>query len=112
MIESLESDYVELAELHGVPRTRVLLLYALPNALAPIVQVVALTFLYLAGGIVIVENVFAYPGIGQGLVQAVNARDIPVIQFIVLVLATFYIAVNILADVAALALTPRRRSRT
>jgi len=111
MIEALESEYVELSELHGVSRVRVLLFYALPTSLPPIVQVVALTFLYLAGGIVIVENVFAYPGIGQGLVNAVNARDIPVIQFIVLVLAAFYIVVNIVADVTVLALTPRRRSR-
>jgi peptide/nickel transport system permease protein len=110
VIEALESEYVEMARLQGVSRWRVLFVHALPNALPPIIQVIALTFLYLAGGIVIVENTFAYPGIGQGLVDAVMARDIPVIQFIVLVLAAFYILVNILADVATLALTPRRRT--
>jgi len=109
MIEALESDWVEMARLKGVPPLRVLARHALPNALAPIIQVVALTFLYLAGGIVIVENTFAYPGIGQGLVNAVTTRDIPVIQFIVLALAAFYIVVNILADVAVLLVTPRRR---
>jgi peptide/nickel transport system permease protein len=74
------------------------------------VQVVALNLLYLAGGIVVVEYVFNYPGVGQALVGAVSARDIPVIQIIVLILAGFYITVNIIADVIVLALTPRRRS--
>jgi peptide/nickel transport system permease protein len=109
MIEALESDFCEMARLKGVPRGRMLLVHALPNALPPIVQVTALTFLYLAGGIVIVEEAFAYPGIGQGLVNAVSARDIPVIQAIVLLLAAFYVVVNIVADVVVLLLTPRRR---
>jgi peptide/nickel transport system permease protein len=109
MIESLESDYVEMARLKGVPEWRIVLLHALPNAVAPTIQVIGLNFLYLAGGIVIVEVLFNYPGIGQGLVQAVNARDIPTIQLIVVVLAAFYVLVNILADVVALLATPRRR---
>jgi peptide/nickel transport system permease protein len=109
MIEVLESDYVEMAHLKGVPRRRIVLLHALPNALAPIIQVIALTFLYLAGGIVVVEYVFNFPGIGQGLVNAVSDRDIPVIQFSVLALAVFYVSMNILADVIALLVTPRRR---
>ena len=109
MIEALESEYCEMARLKGVPRRRLLLWHALPNALPPIVQVIALTFLYLAGGIVIVENAFAYPGIGQGLVNAVSARDIPVIQVIVLSLAAFYVVVNIVADVIVLLLSPHRR---
>ncbi|MEI7780079.1 MAG: ABC transporter permease [Actinomycetes bacterium] len=109
MIEALESDYCEMAQLKGVSRRRLLFMHALPNALPPIIQVVALTFLYLAGGIVIVEVAFAYPGIGQGLVNAVAARDIPVIQAIVLGLAAFYVLVNIAADVAVLLVTPRRR---
>jgi peptide/nickel transport system permease protein len=109
MIEALDSDFCEMARLKGVPPRRLLLVHALPNALPPIIQVIALTFLYLAGGIVIVENAFAYPGIGQGLVNAVSARDIPVIQFIVLALAAFYVVVNIVADVTVLLLTPHRR---
>jgi peptide/nickel transport system permease protein len=109
MIEALESDYCEMARLKGVPPRRLLFRHALPNALPPIIQVVALTFLYLAGGIVIVEAAFAYPGIGQGLVNAVSARDIPVIQAIVVGLAAFYVLVNILADVAVLLVSPRRR---
>lgn len=109
MIEALESDYIEMSGLDGVPSWRLLLVHALPNALPPIVQVIALTFLYLAGGIVIVEAALAYPGIGQGLVNAVSTRDIPTIQFIVLTLAAFYVVVNIVADVVVLLLTPRRR---
>jgi peptide/nickel transport system permease protein len=109
MIEALESDYVEMARLMGVPTRRVILIHALPNAIAPTIQVIALNYLYLAGGIVVVETVFNFPGIGLGLVNAVSARDIPVIQFTVIVLAAFYVFVNILADVIALAATPRRR---
>lgn len=108
-IEALASDYVEMARLKGLPTRRVLLVHALPNALAPVVQVLGLTFLYLAGGIVVVEFVFAFPGIGAALVSAVNSRDVPVIQMIVLILAGFYVFVNILTDVIALLATPRRR---
>lgn len=109
MVEALESDYVEMARLKGVPEWRVVLVHALPNAIAPTVQVIGLNFLYLAGGIVVVEYVFNFPGIGQGLIVAVDDRDIPVIQFIVLVLAAFYVVMNIVTDVIALLATPRRR---
>jgi peptide/nickel transport system permease protein len=109
MVEALESDYVEMARLKGVPDRRIVLVHALPNAIAPTIQVIGLSFLYLAGGIVIVENVFNFPGIGQGLVYAVDGRDIPVIQFIVVILAAFYVVMNIVTDVIALMATPRRR---
>ncbi len=108
-VEALESDYVEMAILKGVPRRRLLVRHALPNAVAPTIQVIGLNYLYLAGGIVVVENVFAFPGIGQGLVSAVSVHDVPVVQFIVLFLAAFYIVVNILSDVIALLASPRRR---
>jgi peptide/nickel transport system permease protein len=108
-IEALESDYVEMARLKGLSTRRVLLRHALPNAIAPTIQVIGLNFLYLAGGIVVVEFVFDYPGIGQGLVNAVQDRDIPTIQFIVILLAAFYVFMNILTDVIALIATPRRR---
>jgi peptide/nickel transport system permease protein len=108
-VEALESDYVEMARLKGLPTWRVLAVHALPNAVAPIVQVLGLSFLYLAGGIVVVEFVFAYPGIGQSLVSAVSNRDVPVIQMTVLLLAGFYVFVNIVSDVVALLATPRRR---
>jgi peptide/nickel transport system permease protein len=110
MIEALESEYVEMAKLKGVSQRSLLLLHAFPNAVAPTVQAVALTFAYLAGGVVVVEYVFGFPGIGQGLVNAVNARDIPVIQFTVVLLAGFYVVVNILADLIAVLVTPRLRT--
>ncbi len=108
-IEALASEYSEVATLKGVPRRRVLLRHAMPNAMAPIVQVVGLNILYLAGGIVLVEEVFNFPGIGQGLVNAVQDRDIPTIQCIVLVLALVYVVVNIATDLIVLLVSPRRR---
>jgi len=110
LIEVLSSDYIEMARLKGVSMRRIIFRHALPNALAPVAQVIALTLAYLVGGVVAVEYVFGFPGMGQGLVDAINARDIPTIQFIVLALATFYVAVNILADYIALMLTPRLRT--
>jgi peptide/nickel transport system permease protein len=109
MVEALQSDFVEMAELKGVSRRRILFVHALPTVFAPIAQVIALNLLYLAGGIVVVEYVFNFPGVGQLLVESISGRDIPTVQWIVLLLATFYIAVNIVADVIALAVTPRRR---
>jgi peptide/nickel transport system permease protein len=109
MIDALESDYVQMARLKGVPKWRLLLFHALPNAIAPTIQVIGLSFLYLAGGVVVVEYMFNYPGLGQALVSAVDDRDIPQIQAIVLVIAAFYIFVNIATDAIALAVSPRRR---
>jgi peptide/nickel transport system permease protein len=109
MIEALESEYVEMARLKGLSSQRIVLVHALPNAITPVIQVIGLNYLYLAGGIVVVEYVFNYPGIGSGLVSAVQNRDVPTVQVIVLLLAAFYIVVNILTDVVALAATPRRR---
>jgi peptide/nickel transport system permease protein len=109
MIEALESDYVEMARLEGLSPVRVVVMHALPNAIPPVIQVIGLTYLYLAGGIVVVEFLFNYPGIGQGLVYAVQDRDIPMVQLIVVMLAAFYIFMNILTDIIALLATPRRR---
>ncbi|WP_449277032.1 ABC transporter permease [Leucobacter sp. GX24907] len=108
-IEALGSEYAELAELKGMSPKRVLFRHALPNAMAPTVQVIGLNILYLAGGVVLVESVFNYQGIGFTLVNAVNTRDIPIIQFVVLALAAFYVVLNITTDLVVLAMTPRRR---
>jgi len=110
IIEALASDYVEMAELKGISRKRVLLIHALPNSLPPVIQVIGLNLLYLAGGIVVVEYVFNYPGIGAALVDAVSNRDIPTIQFLVLIMAAFYVFVNIGTDVVTLLASPRRRA--
>lgn len=110
VIEVLESDYVRMARLKGMPEGRVLVVHALRNALVPSIQVFALVIGWLVGGIVVIEAVFQYPGIGQGLVNAVSARDLPVVQAIALVIAGVYVGVNLLADVLTILLTPRLRT--
>lgn len=108
-LDALKSEYVELATLKGLKQSRVVLRHAIPNALPATIQVIGLNILYLAGGIVLVETVFAFPGLGSALVSAVTDRDVPVIQFIVVLLAVFYVVLNILTDVLVLVVTPRRR---
>jgi peptide/nickel transport system permease protein len=110
MIESLTSDYAEVALLKGASTNRLLFRHALPNAVAPAVQVFGLNLLYLAGGIVLVETVFQYPGIGLALANAMQFRDVPVLQFIVVLLAVFYVTLNIVTDLLVLLSTPRRRA--
>jgi len=112
MAEVLTSEYVEMARLKGMSPARILMRHAFPNALPPIVQAVALNLAYLAGGIVVVEFVFGFPGVGQGLVHAINARDIPTIQLIIMLLASVYIVLSILADVCVVLVTPRLRTST
>jgi peptide/nickel transport system permease protein len=108
--EAMASDYVQAARLNGIPERRIIVSHALRNALAPTVQVVALTVQWLVGGIVVVETVFSYPGLGQGLVQAVTARDIPVVQSLTLLIAAFYIMVNLVADIIVILLVPKLRT--
>jgi peptide/nickel transport system permease protein len=110
MIEALTSDYAEVAELKGASTSRLLFCHALPNSIASALQVFGLNLLYLAGGIVLVETVFQYPGIGLTLANAVETRDVPVIQFIVVLLAIFYVTLNIITDLLVLLSTPRRRA--
>jgi peptide/nickel transport system permease protein len=111
MIEVLESDYVEMARLKGLPERTVLIRHALPNALGPVFQVIALNLAYLAGGIVVVEYVFQYGGIGSGLQEAVINHDLPVVQALAMLIAAVYVALNLLADVATIMVTPRLRTR-
>jgi peptide/nickel transport system permease protein len=110
MVEILESDYVEMARLKGMPERLVLWRHAVPNGLAPTFQVMALNLAYLAGGIVVVETVFNYPGIGLALVDAVQARDMPVVQALALLIAGLYVVLNLLADVATILVSPRLRT--
>ncbi|HEU4423201.1 MAG TPA: ABC transporter permease, partial [Pilimelia sp.] len=110
MLEVLESDYVRQARLKGLPERTVLLRHALPNAVGPVVQVVALQLAWLAGGVVVVEFLFRYPGVGFALVDAVANRDLPVIQALALLIAGLYIAVNLLADLVSLATNPKVRT--
>ena len=109
-VEILESDFVEMARLKGLSEGRVLWRHAVPNALAPTFQVAALNLAYLAGGIVVVEAVFNYPGIGLLLVESVRARDMPTVQAIALFIAALYVVLNLLADVATILVSPRLRT--
>ena len=111
MIEVLESDYIEMARLKGLPERTVLIRHALPNALGPVFQVIALNLAYLAGGIVVVEYVFNYAGIGGGLQEAVVNHDLPVVQALAMLIAALYVVLNLLADVATIVVTPRLRTR-
>ena len=111
LIEVLDSDYVEMARLKGAPERTVLWRHAMPNSLGPVFQVIALNIAYFAGGVIVVEYLFNFPGIGGALSAAVGSRNIPVIQFLVMILATVYVLVNLLADVATILVTPRLRTR-
>jgi peptide/nickel transport system permease protein len=111
MIEVLESDYVEMARLKGLPERTILVRHALPNALGPVFQVIALNLAYLAGGIVVVEFVFNYTGIGSALQEAVVNHDLPVVQALAMLIAAVYVVLNLLADVATILVTPRLRTR-
>lgn len=109
IINVLAAPYIEMARLKGVPRWRVILRHALPNALAPIITVVALNLAYLIVGVVVVEVVFSYPGLGQLLVDAVASRDFPVVQAVGLFFAGTYILLNVLADILSILSNPRLR---
>ena len=111
MIEVLESDYVEMARLKGLPERTVLIRHALPNALGPVFQVIALNLAYLAGGIILVEVVFNYTGIGSATAEAVVNHDLPVIQALAILLAAVYVVLNLLADVATILVTPKLRTQ-
>jgi peptide/nickel transport system permease protein len=111
VLEVLSSDYVRAAVLNGSSRWRILLRYVMPNAIGPSIQVFALTAQWLVGGIVIVETVFQYPGLGQGLVLAVSSRDIPVVEAVTILIAAVYISINIVADILVMLVTPKLRTR-
>jgi peptide/nickel transport system permease protein len=110
MIEVLDSSYIQMARLNGIPERRVVLVHAFRNAIAPAVQVIALTLTYLAGGVVVVEAVFNYPGIGTALIDAVRYRDLPVVQFLALLIGAIYVVCNLTADLVGILVTPRLRT--
>jgi peptide/nickel transport system permease protein len=110
VIDVMTSEYVQMATLKGIPRARVVLRHALPNALLPTINLIALYLAWLVGGVVIIEQVFNYPGIGTLMIQAVHDRDIPLVQAIVLVIAGAYVVLNMGADLLVMMLDPRLRS--
>jgi peptide/nickel transport system permease protein len=110
MIEVLESEYVTMARLKGLPERQVIWRHAVPNAIVPAIQVAALQLAWMAGGVVLVEVVFQYPGIGATLVDAVGNRDIVVVQTVTMLAATIYVFLNLAADLATIMVTPRLRT--
>lgn len=107
IISLLASPYIEMAKLKGLKPWQVILRHALPNAWAPIATVIAFNLAYLVVGVVVVEVVFVYPGIGQLMVDSVGTRDMPVAQACALIFAATYILLNLLADIVAIVTNPR-----
>ncbi|MFQ5783994.1 MAG: ABC transporter permease [Alphaproteobacteria bacterium] len=107
IINLLASPYIEMAALKGLSRSRIIVKHALPNALAPIINVIVINLAYLVVGVVVVEVVFVYPGLGQLLVDSVSKRDLPVVQASSLIFAVTYILLNLTADVLSIVSNPR-----
>ena len=107
LINLLASPYMEMAQLKGVPRREAIVKHALPNAWAPIATVIAFNLAYLVVGVVVVEVVYVYPGIGQLMVDSVSSRDMPVVQACALIFAATYILLNLSADIVSIVTNPR-----
>lgn len=110
VIEVMAGDYIQMATLKGVPYWRIVFRHALPNALLPAINVVALTIAWLLGGVVVIEVVFNYPGLGRMMIDAISDRDLPVVQAIALIVATVYVGVNLSADILTMFANPRLRT--
>jgi len=109
VLSIMASPYIEMAFLKGLPKWRVVVQHAFPNALAPIINVIALNLAYLIVGVVVVEAVFVYPGLGQLMVDAVSKHDVPVVQACGLIFASAFILLNMIADILAIMSNPRLR---
>ena len=111
LIGTLDSSYVEMAVLKGARPARIVLRHALPNALGPIVNAVALSLSFLLGGVIIIETIFNYPGLAKLMVDAVSTRDMPVVQACAMIFCAGYLLLTTLADVAAILSNPRLRTQ-
>ena len=111
MIEAMQSDFVLMARLKNVPRRQIIWRHALPNALLPTISVIGLTVAWLLGGVVIVESVFNYPGLGRLAVNAVSDQDLPLVQAIALLFGAIYTLVNLSADLLSITLNPKLRGQ-
>jgi len=110
MIDVMVSEYVQMARLKGVPAMQIVFKHALPNAMLPTINVVALTLAWLVGGVAIIETVFNFPGIGKLLIGAITDRDFALVQGIAIILSGIYIALNLIADLLSLVLNPKLRT--
>jgi peptide/nickel transport system permease protein len=111
LLDALSTPYVEMAMLKGLPRRKVILQHALPNAIAPIASVIALNLGYLISGVALVEVVFAYPGLGRLMIDSIAYRDLPLIQATAMVFCILFILFNLIADLSAMLLSPRQERR-
>ena len=109
LINQLDAPYAEMTVLKGLHPARTVLRHALPNAVGPIVNAMALSLSYLLGGVIIVEAIFSYPGLASTLVDAVSNRDLPIVQFCVLFFSTCYLLLLLIADVVTIVFNPRLR---
>ena len=109
ILNVMQSAYIETAELKGLTMFTIIWRHAFPNSIAPIVNVVMLNLAYLVVGVVVVEVVFTYPGMGQYLVDHVSKRDLPVVQACGLIFASVYIGLNMVADIVSILSNPRLR---
>lgn len=110
LIDVMASDYAVMAQLKGVPKWRVVLVHALPNAMLPTINIIALTIAWLLGGSVIIESMFNYPGIGSAMLIGISSRDFMLVQAIAMVLSAVYIGLNLAADLISLFLNPQLRT--
>ena len=110
VIDVMASDYIQRARLKGVPYWRMVFRHVLPNALLPTINLVALTIAWLLGGVVVIEVVFNYPGLGRLTINAIADRDLAMVQAIALILATIYVGLNLFADLLTLVVNPRLRT--
>jgi len=111
ILNVLRSAYVEMAILKGLTKERIIFRHALPNALGPIINVIALNLGYLVSGVVVVETVFAYPGLGRMMVDSVTNRDVPMVQAVAMIFCATYVGINLVADLLVMATNPRLRSK-
>lgn len=109
IINLMQSPFIEMATLKGLKRYRIIVHHALPNALSPIINVIVLNLAYLVVGVVVVEVVFVYPGLGLLMVDSVTLRDLPIVQACILIFGATYITLNMLADILAIVCNPRMR---
>lgn len=109
VLEVLSTPAMEMATLKGLPRWRILAIHALPNALGPVANVIALNLAYLISGIVVIETLFNFPGLGRYMVDAVTIRDVPAVQFCAMLFCATYVLLNLMADIVAIVANPRLR---
>jgi peptide/nickel transport system permease protein len=109
VLNVIDSAYIEMAILKGIPRRRIVLRHALPNAIGPIANVIALNLAYLVSGVVIVETVFAYPGLAKLMIDGVQMRDLPLVQACAMIFCSTYVVLLLVADIAAIVSNPRLR---